>query len=99
MDVIKTLQGITFEWDSHKAVTNLNKHGVSFEHACEVFFDPFLIVLKDDEFIDGEIREMVIGVTRGWRLLFIVYVMRVDRIRLISARLTTNMERKQYENG
>ncbi len=36
------LQGIQFEWDSHKADTNFQKHRISFDTACEAFFDPFV---------------------------------------------------------
>jgi len=39
------LHGIRLEWESEKAATNLHKHGIAFETACEVFFDPFLRML------------------------------------------------------
>jgi len=35
------LRGQTFEWDSEKAAINLRKHNVTFQEACEVFFNPF----------------------------------------------------------
>ena len=35
-----TFQGIQFEWDRQKADINLQKHGISFETACEAFLDP-----------------------------------------------------------
>lgn len=96
-DVIYFVQEILFEWDSHKALTNVRKHGLSFELACEAFFDPMLYVLDEDEYLADELREKVIGMTRDWRLLYVVYVMREDRIRLISARETTPAERMLYE--
>jgi len=65
--------------------------------ACEAFFDPFVCYL-DDEIIDGELRETIIGMTTAWRLLCVVYVLRGDIVRLISAQLVTNAEREQYEN-
>jgi len=34
------LGGVTFEWDARKAAANFNKHGVTFEEASSVFFDP-----------------------------------------------------------
>ncbi len=70
---------------------------MSLEEACEAFFDPFLFVVDEEEFIDDELREKLIAMTPDWRLLFIVYVMRQDRIRLISAREATNAERMLYE--
>ena len=41
MDIVFELQGIEFEWNAEKYALNLNKHGVKFEDAAEVFFDPF----------------------------------------------------------
>ncbi len=91
------IQGITFEWDADKAVTNLVKHGISFEAACEAFFDPFLTPLEDD-MVDGEVRHTAIGMTADWQFLFLVYVWRGDTIRLISARRAARYQRKSYEN-
>jgi len=42
MDVHFTYAGQRFRWDAQKATSNLAKHGVRFEQACEVFFDPFV---------------------------------------------------------
>jgi uncharacterized protein len=97
MDVRYQLHGIPFEWDSEKANTNLSKHGVSFKAACEVFSDPFFRVI-DDESVGAELREAVIGMTVDWRLLYVVFVMREETVRLISARPVTTIERKQYED-
>ena len=32
-----------FEWDDEKAVSNFEKHGVSFGEATEVFYDPYAL--------------------------------------------------------
>lgn len=96
-DLRLAIQGIDFEWDTNKAIRNESKHGISFETACNAFFDPFLTA-QDDEIISGEVRHTVIGMTTTWQLLYIVYVWRGDSIRLISARFTTTPERKNYEN-
>lgn len=97
MNIGYTLQGIDFEWDEAKAVSNFSKHKVSFETACEVFFDPF-IASSDAEFIDDEMRETVIGATANLRLLDVAYTMRDETIRVISARPVTKQERNSYEN-
>jgi len=97
MNVKYSLHNITFEWDNQKAAANLRKHGITFELACDAFFDPFIFYL-DDETIDGEIRETIMGLSTNWQLLYVVYVMRDDIIRIISARLATNTERESYEN-
>ena len=91
------LNEIRFEWDTVKASYNSKKHLVSFESACEVFFDPFLQVVNV-EIVEGEQRETVIGLTLDWKTLYVVYVMRDEAVRLISARLTTKTERQKYEN-
>ena len=41
MNIVYQLQGVEFEWDSNKAQSNFEKHGITFEEAAEVFFDPF----------------------------------------------------------
>ena len=97
MNVRIILHNITFEWDSHKAATNVRKHDVSFEVACEVFFDPFLYYLED-KMVAGELRETLIGMTEDWRLLYVVYVLREDMVRIVSSRKVIKFERKQYEN-
>src|SRR5947209_2620893 len=97
MDVSYTLHEIGFEWESRKAAANFRKHKVSFEIACEVFFDPFLRVV-DAGVVEGEAREAVIGMTVNWRLLYVVYVEHDDVIRVISARPAEKAERELYEN-
>ena len=97
MNVKYTLHNVAFEWDSQKAATNLRKHDVSFELACESFFDPFLVRL-DDEVADDELRETIVGLSANWQMLYVVYVMRDDIIRIVSARLVTNTERETYEH-
>jgi hypothetical protein len=92
-----TLHDIHFEWDQAKAAQNFKKHRVSFETACEAFFDPFLVP-ADGGVEQGEAREALIGMTITWKLLFVVYVMRGDVVRIVSARPTTKPERKRYEN-
>ena len=97
MKVRYTLHNIAFEWDSQKAMLIFRKHNISFGLACEAFFDPFICYL-DEEVIDGEMRESAIGLTTTWQLLYVVYVLRDDMIRIISARLVTKNEREIYEN-
>ena len=97
MKVQYTLQDIAFEWDSQKAATNFRKHKVRFELACESFFDPFVCYL-DEQIVGSELRERLVGLTTTWLLLLVVYVMRGDVIRIVSARMVTKAEREVYEN-
>jgi len=41
LDIYHILNGFDFVWDEKKARNNLKSHGITFEEACEVFFDPF----------------------------------------------------------
>jgi uncharacterized protein len=79
-----------------KAHSNLAKHGIRFEQACEVFFDPFVRLL--DATPEDEAREAALGLTEDWTLLFVVHAVREnDIIRIISARRATRAERRLYE--
>jgi uncharacterized DUF497 family protein len=42
MDRQYVFAGQRFRWDTDKAKANFKKHGIQFEQACEVFFDPFV---------------------------------------------------------
>jgi uncharacterized DUF497 family protein len=84
-----------YEWDDTKAAANVAKHGVSFEAARDVFRDPFAVELQDDRFDYGEERFAVIGMARD-RLLFVAYAMRLETIRIISARGAEPLEQRWY---
>ena len=88
-------QGTEFEWDDEKARSNYDKHGVTFDEAIEVFFDPFCV--SGDATRGDEERQFVIGYSLSQRLLLTVYVDRFERLRVISARPATRAERRLYE--
>jgi len=94
MDITLQLQGVDFEWDAEKYAANLQKHGVKFEEAAQVFFDPFCQF--GEASVEDETREFVVGFSFGFQLLFTVFIERGERIRIISARETTETERKNY---
>jgi uncharacterized protein len=87
---------MTFEYDPLKAQTNLQKHGVSFAEAEFVFFDPLAINDVDPDSINEE-RFIAVGMGNSGLLLVVVYTMRGDAVRLISARRATRQEAKAYE--
>ncbi|MCA9924886.1 MAG: BrnT family toxin [Anaerolineales bacterium] len=95
MDVVYYLQGHAFEWDSNKARTNQEKHGVTFEEAAEVFFDPFYQV--GDAVRNNDQRDFIIGYSLSERMLLVIFLERRERTRIISARPATRQERKLYE--
>ena len=82
-------------WDDVKAAQNWAKHGVSFEAARSVFSDPFAVEWVGGD--DPEMRFVILGMVEA-RLLFVVYTMRDDVTRLISARLALPHERRRYHD-
>lgn len=88
-----------FEWDDSKAASNLGKHGVSFEEAASVFFDPLAYTFDDPDHSLGERRFVTFGFSQAGRLLAVVHAERGRSIRIISARRATRNERGIYEQG
>jgi uncharacterized DUF497 family protein len=86
-----------FEWNAEKAATNAKKHGVSFEEACTVFGDPLGVLKGDPDHSVNEMRHVLLGSSTLGRLLVVAFAERPPRTRLISARLATRRERRQYE--
>lgn len=86
-----------FEYDPAKAAGNLRKHGVSFADAESVFMDP-LALHRIDPDAEGEERFVAIGAGSAGHLLVVVYTLRGEAIRLISARRATPVEIRAYES-
>jgi len=86
-----------FKWSEDKAARNQSKHSVSFEEAATAFADPLSLTIDDP--LHSEERFILIGMSTRQRVLIIVHTEQEETIRLISARLATSHERKQYEQG
>ncbi len=84
-----------FEWDPVKSAANLIKHGLSFDTAVTVFADPRRFELESTKPEYGEVRWKVVGMVAG-RVLTVVYTLRDERIRIISARSAQRDERRIY---
>jgi uncharacterized DUF497 family protein len=91
--------GLAFEWDDAKAKQNLRKHRVSFHEASTVFGDPLALTIPDPLHSVEEDRFITLGESHRRRLLVVVSTERGDKIRIISARVATRRERKDYEEG
>lgn len=92
-----------FDWDPVKARTNLKKHGVSFELAITIFSDPLHLSIPDGKSV-GEERWVTIGRAGNASTLVVVHTYKErssvgEVIRIISARMATRKERKEYEEG
>lgn len=98
MDIEFELRGIRFRWSADKARRNAEKHGIGFEQAAQIFFDPF--VRYEDASDKSEERDAAVGADFDFRFLFVVHVFfEDDTIRIISARKAEPPERKRYEDG
>jgi uncharacterized DUF497 family protein len=81
-----------FEWDESKRLDNLAKHKIDFEDVHDLFANPFLSKRSDRH---GEQRHVAIGSLRD-RIIAVVYTIRENRCRLISARKARTNEREAY---
>ena len=86
-----------FEWDPNKAKSNIKKHGVSFDEAVTVFYDPFSATFYDPDHSVKEHRFITVGYSSKPRLLVVLHTERGKNTRIISARTATNHERKKHE--
>ena len=88
---------LPFEWDKRKAELNLRAHGVSFREATTMFADPLSITIP---IIRRRKRALSTLVFHTRMLARVVsYTERGDGIRLITARLATGNERRQYDEA
>jgi uncharacterized DUF497 family protein len=88
-----------FEWDEAKAEANERKHGVSFSEAMTVFGDPLSITAYDPKHPDDEDRLLTMATSADRRSIVVSHTDRGTSVRIISARLASRRERKDYEDG
>jgi uncharacterized protein len=86
-----------FEWDQGNVTKNLDKYSVSAGECEQIFFNKPLIVKRDSDHSKFENRYYVLGQTNLNRLLFAVFTVRNEKIRIISARDMTVSETERYE--
>ena len=85
-----------FDWDEANTQKNWGRHRVMFYECEGVFFrDP--LILPDADHSREELRFFAMGQTLRDRRLTIVFTVRNNRIRVISARDMSRRERRDYE--
>ena len=85
-----------YEWDEVKNRQNIDKHGLSFEQAIEIF-DGFTVDRTDDRFEYDEIRIFTLGMIGTTAIIAVIHTDRHGACRIISARPALKQERKYYE--
>lgn len=88
-----------FDWDDLKASVNEKKHGIPFDEASTVFYDPLSVTFPDVEHSLEEQRSVIIGQSVRGRIPVVAHTEWSAGIRLISARPATRTERRHYEEG
>ena len=89
---------IGFDWDDDNLYKNIVKHDVYDMEAEQVFFNHPLIVKRDVKHSHREDRYFALGRTNHERLLFVSFIKRAKKIRVISARDMTKKEVRVYED-
>ena len=85
-----------FEFDDRKNESNIERHKVGFEEVQAIWEDPDMMVLPARK--RGEKRQMAIG--KAYAVVFsVVYTVRGEAIRIISARRSTKKEVERYEQS
>jgi uncharacterized DUF497 family protein len=85
-------------WDENKNQKNIKKHGVSFEEAKTVFYDPNGKIIHDPEHSNEEDRFIFLGFSKLLRFLVVCHCYKEEEeiIQIITARKATKNETKEY---
>jgi uncharacterized protein len=90
-------EGLQFEWDARKSERNRAMGRPSFEEATTVYLDPLAVTVPDRHHSEMEERDVTVGMSAQGRLLVVASTEREGRLRLISVRLASPKERRDYE--
>lgn len=85
-----------FDWDKGNLDKSYLKHGITPNQAEEAFLDEAAIILKDVAHSQKEARFLLIGKPSGRKVLFIVFTIRNEKVRIISARAADKKEVRRY---
>lgn len=88
---------VGFQWDAGNSEKNWQGHQVSRGEAEEAFFNHPLMIGDDPVHSSQESRFYVLGQTNAGRRLFVAFTIRVNLIRIISARDMSRREQRVYE--
>jgi uncharacterized DUF497 family protein len=89
-------QTIEFQWDKGNYAKNFLKHNVSNEEIEEVFISEGKRIFRDAVHSKSESRFLLIGSALSRRKLFIVFTLRENKVRVISARDLSRKEVNKY---
>lgn len=88
-----------FDWDDGNLHKNITKHDVSWQESEEMFSNKPLVLAHDLKHSNAKERRLfALGKTKANRRLFVVFTIRDNKIRVISARDMTRAEDNAYED-
>ena len=86
-----------FQWDQGNIDKNPRKHGVTNLESEQIFFNEPLIVTSDTIHSTGEEKRFyALGRTDNEKYLTVVFTLRKNLIRIISARIMSKKEKEIY---
>ena len=88
-----------FEWDEGNLLKNWERHRVTASECEQIFFNRPLVTGLDTKHSRGEDRHYGLGMTDGGRALFVVFTIRNNKVRVISARDMNRQERKVFDES
>jgi uncharacterized DUF497 family protein len=88
-----------FDWDEGNLLKNWEKHRVSASECEQIFFNRPLVAGLDEAHSKIKARFYALGITDNGRRLFVVFTIRRNRIRVISARDMNRRERKVFDES
>jgi uncharacterized protein len=88
---------LSFDWDKGNKEKNWKKHGVDLKECEQAFFDSQIKFFEDPGHSTIENRFLAYGQTEKERKLVLVFTIRKQKIRIISARDQNKKERRVYE--
>ncbi|MDF1874506.1 BrnT family toxin [Sulfurimonas sp. SAG-AH-194-I05] len=88
---------VGFEWDDGNIHKNEDKHGLKWTVIEEVFFNDPLLVVEDFKHSLNECRCVALGQNDFHNLVTVIFTIRNNHIRVISARAMSKKERIVYE--
>lgn len=95
--MLKSHVPVEFEWDRWNLEKNWIKHKVHFKEAEEIFLNKPIKIFPDPRHSKVEVRAVAYGITNKKRKLAIIFTIREEKIRIISARDQSKNERNRYE--
>ena len=91
-----TARLVGFDWHGGNAEKNWARHGVSRNETEEVFFNQPVLLADDAKHSESERRYLFLGRSNAERMLAVIFTVRSDLARVISARPMSRKERTRY---